>query len=205
MIVKNASDRFVQILKDQEIDMNQISVPLQSSTGEERKPPPETHARKNPVSTPSSSLPKIYVRNVRFQNQNYKIPTIKLQPSPHLNYGNLYHAEVHPKNYIHSNLLALELEPENLSYLVYYYGVKYLLIKIDQEILLIQIQKNRTVESIHIQTQPSPPKSFKWTTNTYQAFQNGTLLIPIDQKKIYDNMYGTVHVVAQPSLFVGVS
>jgi hypothetical protein len=184
---------FVQILKDQDIDMNRVQI-------EKTKETPAARVVEKKKQEETKILnPKIYLRTIRFQNQNYKIPTIKLQPSVNLNYGNLYHTEVHPKNYIHSHLLALELEQENQSYLVYYYGLKYVLIKIEQELLLIQVHKNRSSETIRI---PHTKESFKWTTHTYKSFHNGTLLIPMEQKRIYDNMYGTVHVVSQPSLFV---
>jgi hypothetical protein len=124
------------------------------------------------------------ILSINYQNITYNLNTINLESTPNLNFSNLYTTEISKNNIINNHLLTFNLETKNNSYLVNLLNQKYLINKINNSIVLTnlvsknsQIIKNNDV--------------FKIGNNDFLLYANSTLIIPVINKKIFDNRYGT--------------
>ena len=126
----------------------------------------------------------IYISNIRYQNINYKINTIKLKFTEGLNFSNLFNTKIDNENIINKYNLAFELEKNNLSYLFIFMNQKYLINKINNSIVLTNIA-NRNSQII------KNKEYFKINNFDYMLYNDCTLIVPITNKKIFDNIYGT--------------
>jgi len=125
----------------------------------------------------------IYQNIVNYQNINYKINTIKLYETENLNIMNLNKTEINKLNYVIKNNIAIELKKENASYLFYYMNHKYLINKINNSIVLTNmLNRNSTIIK--------NKDTFKLENNDYMLYNDCTILIPMINKKIFDNNYG---------------
>ena len=96
---------------------------------------------------------------------------------------NLNTSKILSDNIILKPNLSLELENKNSSYLFIYFNQKFLINKIDNSIVLTnmnvrisQIYKNKDI--------------LKLGNIDFLLYNNCTLLIPLVTSKIYDNSYG---------------
>ena len=123
----------------------------------------------------------IYTLNIFYQNINYKIHTLKLKQSINLNYSNLNDAKI--LNFIGKDNVAFELNKENSSYLIMYMNQKYLINKINNSIILTNMfnKKSQIIKN---------KENFKLGLNDFILYNNSTILIPMINKKIFDNNYG---------------
>ena len=125
-----------------------------------------------------------YILSINYQNTTYNLNTINLEPKPDLNFSNLYKTEISKNNIINTYLLTFNLEIKNNSYLLNLLNQKYLINKINNSIVLTnlvskhsQIIKNNDI--------------FKIGNYDFLLYSNSTLIIPVINKKIFDNRYGT--------------
>jgi hypothetical protein len=108
---------------------------------------------------------------------------MKLEQSLNLNFKNLNSAKVSNNNIINKNNIIIEMEKENTSYLIYFYNNKYLINKINNSIVLTNMISNN---SQIIKNK----ENFKLGLIDFLLYNNATLLIPMINKKIFDNNYG---------------
>ena len=120
---------------------------------------------------------------INYQNVNYKIYVRKLINDDNLNLFNLNTSKILNENIITKNNLSLELDNKNSSYLFIYLNQKYLINKIDNNLVLTnmivrnsQVYKNKDI--------------IKIGNVDFIIYNNCTLLIPLITNKIYDNNYG---------------
>jgi hypothetical protein len=124
-----------------------------------------------------------YQKIINYQNINYKINIKKLINDNNLNLFNLSSSKILNENIITKNNLSLELENKNSSYLFQYLNQKYLINKIENTLVLTnmnirnsQIYKNKDI--------------IKIGNIDFIIYNNCTLLIPLITTKIFDNSYG---------------
>jgi hypothetical protein len=120
----------------------------------------------------------IYLNNI------YRLNSIKLDVSNELNFLNLYQSKISENNIIYKQNLAFELNKSNSSYLINYFNQKYLINKIDNMVIVTSLfnKKSQIIKN---------KDNFKLGNYDYMMYNNCTLFIPMINKKIYDNNYGT--------------
>ena len=121
---------------------------------------------------------------INYQNIIYKINAIKLVQSPDLNMLNLYKHEVPETNFINKSNLSFQLENNNSSYLIVFMNQKILLNKINNNIVYTNlINKNSQILK--------NKDNFKIGNYDFLIYNECTLIIPVNNQKIFDNNYGT--------------
>jgi len=113
-----------------------------------------------------------------------------LKETPELNLSNLYKVPIFDCNVINNINLSFELETFNSSYLISIFNQKYLIIKNDNIVIITNLysrQSNVTKNN----------DNFKLGNYDYILY-NGTLLLSMLNKKIFDNNYGTSYTVYVP-------
>jgi hypothetical protein len=125
-----------------------------------------------------------YILQINYQNINYKVNTIKLEQIDNLNFSNLYVTKVCFNNTINKINLAFELEEHNSSYLFLFMNQKYLINKVNNSIVLTNLL-NKNSQII------KNKENFKVGLYDFTLSNNCRLLLPLINKKIFDNSYGT--------------
>ena len=131
----------------------------------------------------SKIIPVIYQKKINYQNIFYKINTQKLNESLNLNFSNLNKEPVPYSNIIIKTNIAFELDIHNSSYLIMYMNQKYLINKINNSIVLTNMSSKNSQIIKNKDT-------FKFGMYDFVLYNDSTLLIPMIQKKIFDNNYG---------------
>ena len=132
----------------------------------------------------------IYTLRINYNNSFYKISTIKLKETLDLNFSNLYKTKIFECNIINNINISFELETFNSSYLISVFNQKYLIIKNDNIVIITNLQSRQS-------TVTKNNDNFKLTNYDYTLY-NGTLLLSMINKKIFDNNYGTSYNVYMP-------
>ena len=124
----------------------------------------------------------IFMKSIIYQNTNYKIPVIRILPTYNLNFSNLYKTKILESNIIQNFDLSIELSKDNLSYLIKLGTYKYLINKINNNIVLTnlfnkdsQILKNKD--------------NFKLGNFDFILYNDCTLLMQVINKTYFDNNY----------------
>ena len=86
---------------------------------------------------------------------------------------------------------AIELDNKNMNYLILFNKTKYLVNKKDTNLTFINLQ-NKNIISINNK------EYFKLENVNYLLTNNSTLIIPVENKKIFDNNNGTSYNVLIP-------
>jgi hypothetical protein len=137
-----------------------------------------------------TNIYNIYTLRINYNKQFYKISTIKLKDTPELNFGNLYKTTIYDCNIINNINISFELETLNSSYLILFFNQKYLIIKNTNVVIITNLQ---THKSDVIKNNDN----FKLGQYDYTLY-NGTLLLSLINKKIFDNNYGTAYNIYLP-------
>ena len=125
-----------------------------------------------------------HISKIYYQNIFYKLNTIKIKQSENLNFSNLHNSNIHENNIINMSNLSFELDNENSSYLILFFKQKYLINKINNTFIITNLfNKNSQVIK--------NKEYFKIGTYDYMLYNDSTLIIPMINKKIFDNNYGT--------------
>jgi len=122
---------------------------------------------------------------VNYQNTIYNLPSHQLLSSKDLNATNLFQTIIPERNYIKQNI-TYQLENVNSSYLLVFRKQKYLVNKINNTLVIINLVNKSSVIAKN-------NSNFKLDNYDYILYNNGTLMIPVINKRIYDNSYGMAY------------
>ena len=122
-------------------------------------------------------------------NINYNLYSTKLTPiKQNINLMN----QVIEKSNIFTNYdKAIELDNKNMNYLIFFNKTKYLVNKKDMNVTFINLQ-NKNIISINNK------EYFKLENVSYLLTNNSTIIIPVENKRIFDNNNGTSYNVLIP-------
>ena len=133
----------------------------------------------NNIKQQKNNITKIY-----YQNIFYKLNTIKLKSSSDLNLSNLYTNNIYDDNIINTLNLSFELDNDNSSYLILYLKQKYLINKINNTVIITNLF-NKNSQLI------KNKDYFKIGIHDFMLYDVCKIIIPMINKKIFDNNYGT--------------
>jgi hypothetical protein len=122
---------------------------------------------------------------INYQNIIYNLPSYQLLSSKDLNATNLFQTIIPERNYIKQNI-TYQLENVNSSYLLVFRKQKYLVNKINNTLVIINLVNKSSVIAKN-------NSNFKLDNYDYVLYNNGTLMIPVINKRIYDNSYGMAY------------
>jgi len=127
---------------------------------------------------------KEYITKINYFNVIYRLNTIKLEQTNELNFLNLYKTNIVKNNIINKLNLSFALDSTNSSYLIMFFNQKYLINKVNNSIILTNLinKKTQLIKN---------KENFKLGLHDYMLYNESTLFIPMINKKIYDNKYGT--------------
>ncbi len=134
-------------------------------------------------------LRKMYKTNFQHNNTNYSINTIKLEPLP--KDSNIMKIDVHENNIINTPSLAFEIDSNDMNYLILYNNIRYLINKTGNLIVIINLY-NKNIQKI------KSKDSLKILNNDYMLYN--TVFIPMENKKIFNNDYGTSFNLLTPKI-----
>jgi hypothetical protein len=126
-----------------------------------------------------------YIHN----NVNYNLYSIILTPIKQNT--NLINQVIEKSNIFTNYDNAIELDNKNMNYLILFNKTKYLVNKKDTNLTFINLQ-NKNIISINNK------EYFKLENVNYLLTNNSTLIIPVENKKIFDNNNGTSYNVLIP-------
>ena len=106
---------------------------------------------------------------------------------------NLYNSKIFKENIINKNNIAFQLENYNSSYLILFMNQKYLINKINNIIIVTNLFNKTTVTVKN-------KDNFKLGVNDYMLYNDSKLIIPMNNKKIFDNNYATSYNFYVPRL-----
>ena len=135
-------------------------------------------------------LRKIYKTNFQHNNTNYSINTIKLDPLP--KDSNIMKIDVSENNIMNTPWLAFEIDSSDMNYLILYNNVRYLINKTGNLIVIINLY-NKNIQKI------KNKDSLRILNNDYILYNN-TVFIPMENKKIFNNDYGTSFNLLTPKI-----
>ncbi len=127
----------------------------------------------------------IYAILFHHMNKSYKIPCIRLEESTILNFQNIFSNPINPSNVILKNNIAIEVQGSNKYYLIHHLNTKYLFYKAQNNLLIITNIQNRNTKMV------KNKEIFKMNGFDYLLTNNCSLLVPMENKKYFDNNYGT--------------
>jgi len=134
-------------------------------------------------------LRKMYKTNFQHNSTNYSISTIKLEPLP--KDSNIMKIDVHENNIINTPSMAFEIDSADMNYLILYNNVRYLINKTGNLIVIINLY-NKNIQKI------KSKDSLKMLNNDYILYN--TVFIPMENKKIFNNDYGTSFNLLTPKI-----
>ena len=119
--------------------------------------------------------------------------TIKLIETTDLNFANLFKSKIHGSNIVNNFNLSYELEQHNSSYIFSFFNQKYLINKINNSIVLTNLL-NRSSQII------KNKENFKIGNYDFTLYNESSIIIPMLNKKIFDNNYGTSYNLYVPRI-----
>ena len=153
----------------------------------------QSNINKELITSDNKSTLLTYISYFNYQNITYKINTIRLNESNDLNFSNLFTAKISKNNIINKFNLSFELDKNNSSYLFVFMNQKFLINKINGNIVLTNIV-NRNSQIIKNR------EFFKILNYDFLLYNDSTLIIPMTNKKIFDNNYGTSYNLYMPRI-----
>ena len=120
--------------------------------------------------------------NIIFYSKKYLIKTHQIVSS-NLNMYNLNNSIILKENIINDNKISLVLENKNSSYLLNYFNQTYLFNKVNEKLLITNLKNKKTLV---LKTN----SFFKFSNNSFYLTNDCSLIMPIMNKKIYDNNIG---------------
>jgi hypothetical protein len=121
------------------------------------------------------------------------VTTLKLKESNNLNLSNLFTTKISDENIIDKSNLAFEIDRNNSSYLISFLNQKYLINKINNSIVITNLL-NRNSQII------KNKEYFKMSNYDFVLYNDCTLIIPMINKRIFDNNYGTAYNLYTPRI-----
>jgi hypothetical protein len=126
-------------------------------------------------------------------NVNYNLYSTKLTPIKQNT--NLINQVIEKSNIFTNYDNSIELDNKNMNYLIFFNKTKYLVNKKDMNVTFINLQ-NKNIISINNK------EYFKLENVNYLLTNNSTLIIPVENKKIFDNNNGTSYNVLIPKSLI---
>ena len=120
--------------------------------------------------------------NIDFFKKKYVVKIHKIISS-NLNMYNLNKAKVLKENIINDYKLTLLLENKNSSYLINYFKFNYLINKVNDKLLITNLKNKKTLVLRN-------NSFFKLLNYNFYLINNCSLIIPITNKKVYNNNNG---------------
>ena len=142
----------------------------------------ETYNNDNYIKNIDTEKNKSNFINVNFYNKKYVVKIHKIISS-NLNMYNLNKAKILKENIIQDFKLSLVLEKKNSSYLINYFNQIYLINKVNDKLLITNLKNKKTLVLAN-------NSFFKLLNYNFYLTTNCTLIIPITNKKIYNNNNG---------------
>ena len=139
------------------------------------------------------NIQNIYTVKINYQNIMYRLNTIKLIETADLNFSNLFKSKIHDNNIVNKFNLSYELEQHNSSYIFSFFNQKYLINKISNSIVLTNLL-NRSSQII------KNKENFKIGNYDFTLLNESTIIVPMLNKKIFDNNYGTSYNLYVPRI-----
>ena len=117
--------------------------------------------------------------NIEFLDKKYIIKCHSLKSS-NINMYSIHNSPILKENIIQDHKIALRLDDKNSSYLFFYQNNKYLINKVGEQVLLTKLQNKKTIILKN-------NNFFKILNYNYYITNNNTLMVPINNKQIFDS------------------
>ena len=142
----------------------------------------ETYNNDNYIKNVNTTADTINYMNIDFFKKKYVVKIHKIISS-NLNMYNLNKAKVLKENIINDYKLTLLLENKNSSYLINYFNYNYLINKVNDKLLITNLKNKKTLVLRN-------NSFFKLLNYNFYLINNCSLIIPITNKKVYNNNNG---------------
>jgi hypothetical protein len=142
----------------------------------------ETYNNDNYIKNVNTTADTINYMNIDFFKKKYVVKIHKIISS-NLNMYNLNKAKVLKENIINDYKLTLLLENKNSSYLINYFKFNYLINKVNDKLLITNLKNKKTLVLRN-------NSFFKLLNYNFYLINNCSLIIPITNKKVYNNNNG---------------
>jgi hypothetical protein len=176
--------QFLQIIQD----FNQFQLKKEKERSEEEK---ENIEKRMFQAQQKNNI----IQHIEFNHMNrvYKLPCIKAQSSNELNFHNILMNQIPPSNLVIRKNIAIHVPENNQYYLINYLNTKYLFYRMNGMLIVTNIHtKNSKIVK--------NKEMIKLMNNDYLLTYNSSILVPMEQKKYFDNHYGTTFQTFMPRL-----
>jgi hypothetical protein len=117
-------------------------------------------------------------------NKNYKIPCLKLDSSMNLNFKQINQESISVNNNIEKENISIHVPEMNQYYLIKFKNTKFLLYRMNQTLIITNIQtKNSKIVK--------NKEMVRILSYNFILTNHASLLVPMEQKRFFDNHYGT--------------
>ncbi len=181
---KKKDEAFLQIIQD----FNQFQLKKEKERSEEEK---ENIEKRMFQAQQKNNI----IQHIEFNHMNrvYKLPCIKAQSSNELNFHNILMNQIPPSNLVIRKNIAIHVPENNQYYLINYLNTKYLFYRMNGMLIVTNIHtKNSKIVK--------NKEMIKLMNNDYLLTYNSSILVPMEQKKYFDNHYGTTFQTFMPRL-----
>jgi hypothetical protein len=137
------------------------------------------------------------VKNIKRLYKNKFVLTIRvLRKINHINFENLNNINVDDNNIINNNTISLSLENINNDFcLIELNGIKILIKIVRNAVIITNINNNISIVVYN-------DKYFSIGTSEYLLTNNCKLIIPVENKKVYNNKYNNATSIKLPKIYV---
>jgi len=126
----------------------------------------------------------IHMIDFHHLNRNYKIPCLKLDSSMNLNFKQINQESISVNNNIEQENISIHVPEMNQYYLIKFKNTKFLLYRMNQTLIVTNIQtKNSKIVK--------NKEMVRILSYNFIVTNHASLLVPMEQKRFFDNHYGT--------------
>jgi hypothetical protein len=136
------------------------------------------------VSVQEPQKATIHMIDFHHLNRNYKIPCLKLDASNQLNFKQIHQEVISVNNNIEQENISIHVPEMNQYYLIQFKRTKFLLYRMNQTLIITNIQtKNSKIVK--------NKEMVRILSYNFILTNHASLLVPMEQKRFFDNHYGT--------------
>ncbi len=136
------------------------------------------------VSVQQPQKAMIHMIDFHHLNKNYKIPCLKLDASPQINFKQIHQEMISINNNIEQENISIHVPEMNQYYLIQFKRTKFLLYRMNQTLIITNIQtKNSKIVK--------NKEMVRILSYNFILTNHASLLVPMEQKRFFDNHYGT--------------
>jgi len=126
----------------------------------------------------------IHMIDFHHLHKNYKIPCLKLDSSMNLNFKQINQESISVNNNIEKENMSIHVPEMNQYYLIKFKNTKFLLYRMNQTLIITNIQtKNSKIVK--------NKEMIRILSYNFILTNHASLLVPMEQKRFFDNHYGT--------------